>query len=237
PAELVEAVIDAAWSGPLAITERIKLMTTLPLINSTWRGTFLRMSSRDVHIPCAPYAEHYLSILRRSSPSYDVETQAYIESLCRTITFEIEYPSHAGSQMVVSHPTAKAMGNFFYFVSDEEMGFLPHLRTVRIQYHNMDTDDLFDNLPLAEFPSQVGSLDISFTFDDTLPSRLIKRFPSRCTLLPSPPWSMPYIKHLSLSGCVKDVITNMVMVCTRLEVLELTVDPVMEMVVPLPDSI
>ncbi|KAF8637618.1 hypothetical protein AX17_002687 [Amanita inopinata Kibby_2008] len=236
PAELVEAFISETWSLPLTVDERISLMKILPLVHSVWRTAYIHISSKDVHIPCASYWEHYFSIIRRECRFYDYKTQEHIESLCASITFDIEGPSAPLPTRKTSHSTAKAMSDVLYLISDQDFPALPALRRVSVHYHNMSYDDIFDNYRFVEFPAQVETLEISFSFDQDMPPFLSTALRDRQKRQLYLPWKLPSIKHLTLAGCGSSVIADMVSVCPNLEILELNLENGLKVGVAIPNS-
>ena len=227
PAELVEAFISAAWAMSLSADERISLMISLPLVNSTWKDAYTHVSSKDVHIPCASYWDHYFSILRCECPFYDRETQALIQSLCRSVTFTIEHAPAPQQGPTINYPAAKAISDMLYIVSDDqqESPFLPNLRKVAIHYHNMSFDDIFENCRLVDFPCQVNTLEIIHTFSPDTPSFLVSAMRDKCENHLNLPWRMPHIHHLTLAGVGSDYVADMITVCPNLKVLELGLAP------------
>ncbi|KAF8627809.1 hypothetical protein AX15_004234 [Amanita polypyramis BW_CC] len=225
PPELVEVFVGAAWSMPLSADDRISLMLSLSLVNSTWKCAYTRVSSKDVHIPCTSYWDHYFSILRRECPFYSKETQALVESRCRSVTFTIEHVPSPQQGPTINLSTAKAMSDMLYFVSDDQSPFLPNLRKVAIHYHNMSFDDIFENFRLVDFPSQVNTLEIIHTFSSNTPSFLVSAMRDKPGNHLSLSWRMPHIHHLTLAGVGSDYVADMVAVCPKLRVLEVGLAP------------
>ena len=237
PAELIESIVGFLWSFKLSADERISLMTTIPLFNSVWRNAYTRASSENVYIPCAAYADHFLSILHRESKFYDEETQSYFENRCRSITFVID---HLPAGSATDHPAGKAMADFLYFINDEKSLYLPNLRKVAIHYHNIGFDDIFERARLVDFPSQVTELEISHTFSPEVPSFLLSALHDNDEGHLFLAWRMPHIRHLTLGGVGSDYVANMITVCPNITSLELALTcgalkP--EVYVTIPDSL
>ncbi|KAJ6581426.1 hypothetical protein B0H19DRAFT_506118 [Mycena capillaripes] len=109
PVELVEQILFLCWVMPLSIDERITLMTSAALINSTWRAIFLRVSSRDVHIPCPSFADHFLRILRPDSLP---------NRLCRSLTIQIINKTCMAEPVATESPMEKALSRLLYRFHD-----------------------------------------------------------------------------------------------------------------------
>ncbi|KAK2463631.1 hypothetical protein APHAL10511_004382 [Amanita phalloides] len=225
PAELVEEIIKSAWSLPLCADDRIILMTSLSMVHSIWRQAYIQVSSRDVYIPCVSYHDRFLGILRRECKFYDKDTQACMESKCRSITFNIEHPPVPQVGPTIDYPAAKAMADLLYFLSDDQFPSVPNLRKIAIYYHNMNFADIFENLRLSDFPSQVVELEIFHTFSPQVPKFLVLALRNKDESHLHLFWRMPHIRHLTLVGVGCDYVANMVAVCPNLETLELWLPP------------
>jgi hypothetical protein len=229
PTELFESIVDSLWSLRLSANERVNVMTTMPLINSVWRSAYIRLSSKDVYIPCISYSVHFLSILRRGSK----ETQACFEARCRSITFLIDHPPAPQQGSTLNHPAAKVMADFLYFTSDDLFPFLSNLRKIAIHYHNMSFDDIFEYSRLVDFPSQVTELEIVHTFSPEVPRFLISALQDKDENYLNLSWRMPHITHLTLAGVGSDYVANMAIICPNLVKLELGLaDPKIYVAVP-----
>ena len=221
PAELIESIVSFLWSFQLSADERISLMTSIPLFNSVWRNAYIRASSESVYVPCASYADHFLSILRRESIFYDEETQSYFENRCRKITFLIDHPPAPQRGDTINHRAGKAMADFLYFISDGIFPYLPNLRKIAIHYHNMGYDDIYEHARLVDFPSQVTELEIFHTFSLEVPSFLLSALQDNDDGHLFLSWRMPHVRHLTLGGVGNDYVANMLTVCPNITSLEL----------------
>ncbi|PBK75441.1 hypothetical protein ARMSODRAFT_999885 [Armillaria solidipes] len=64
PPELVDIIIAEFWYSELPSKDRIAFMTACPLINSTWRDVYARITSRDIYVPTVAYLLYLASIIR-----------------------------------------------------------------------------------------------------------------------------------------------------------------------------
>ncbi|SJK99964.1 uncharacterized protein ARMOST_03275 [Armillaria ostoyae] len=64
PPELVDLIIAEFWYSELPSKDRITFMTACPLINSTWRDVYARITSRDIYVPTVAYLLYLAYIIR-----------------------------------------------------------------------------------------------------------------------------------------------------------------------------
>ena len=241
-ADLVESIVSFLWSFRLSRDERITLMTSMPLFNSTWRNAYIRAATKDVYIPCASYADHFFRILRRESKLYDKETQARHEARCRTITFAVSSPRASQRRSTTSHPASTAMADILRFISNDQFS---NMIKIAIHYHNVGFDDIFEHSRLVYFPSQVTELEIVHTFSPEMPEFLLSELRDeheenecpRC--LSDDVWCMPNIRHLTLAGVGDCYAAKMVTVCPNIVNLELDLSygPLREIYIRAPNSL
>ena len=239
PAELVESIVSFLWSFRLSRDERITLMTSMPLFNSTWRNAYIRASTKDVYIPCASYADHFFSILRGESRFYD---KARLEAGCRSITFAISLPRAPQQRSTTNHPAGIVMADILRFISDDSFSRVQNLRKIAIHYHNIGLDDIFDNSRLVDFPSQVTELEIVHTFSPEMPEFLASELRDEeeyCCPRYILQWHMPNIRYLALAGVGGCYVGKMVTACTNVVNLELDLSygPPREIFFCAPDSL
>ena len=251
-ADLIESIVSFLWSFRLSRDERITLMTSMPLFNSTWRNAYIRAATKDVYIPCASYADHFFRILRRESKFYDKETQARHEARCRTITFAVSSPRASQRRSNTSHPASTAMADILRFISNDQFSYVANMRKIAIHYHNVGFDDIFEHSRLVDFPSQVTELEIVHTFSPEMPEYLLSELRDRhkheheyepeeneCPRCLSDVWCMPNIRHLTLAGVGDCYAAKMVTVCPNIVNLELDLSygPLREIYICAPNSL
>jgi hypothetical protein len=216
PIELLEQCISAHWSSVLSVEERVYFMTTSLLVSKAWLVAFTRVSSKNVHIPCASYADQYLRLLREESPIYDEQTKALPDLLCHSMTFHIQpYPAtHLPSDHDV-HQIGCTLSNTLYAI--DTLRYVPNLRQVAIEYTDFPFDDLFDEYRLVPFPSQVTHLEVNHSFDSCTPSWLVSALREQPPRRECLQWSLPSVRHLSVSGSGDAIITDLMSACPNVE--------------------
>jgi hypothetical protein len=95
--------------------------------------------------------------------------------------------------------------------------FLPNLRRISIEYANWGLNDIFDNLRLSPFPSQVTELEIKFTTTAGM-KNVSKKYHRQTEWVP---WVLPSLTHLFILGAPAEFIMDMVDVCPNLQTLEI----------------
>ncbi|KAM6497011.1 hypothetical protein JOM56_007484 [Amanita muscaria] len=235
PNELVEAFIDTTWSLPLSAEERISLMTTLPLVNTSWRDAYSHVSSKDIHIPCAAFGHHLLHTILP-----DVRNIELCRTRCRSITFTVDHPATpvVGGDSDDGHghlsSSIDAIEDIFYAI---EYPRFPNLRRIAIHYHNANFDDIFKNTRLDGLPLQVTSLEVAHIFSPNVPPFLVLAMRHKHHAQLGIPWRMHHVKRLSLGGVGSDYVADMIAACPNLRELELNLAPHTDIFVSLPESV
>ncbi|KAG6866576.1 hypothetical protein C0991_002061 [Blastosporella zonata] len=211
PTELLEKIIFYSWSSPLSNADRIALMASSSLVNTTWKALFHRISFRDAHIPSPAYLDLFIATLAdRNSPLYP-QAQS-----CQSITLKIL----PGADKDEEPPMGKTLSTLLYFL---EFIDAPHLRTFHIEYENMsDFDDLLGCWRFLYFPIQITNLEISFS-DMNTPTpgnaHVVRQTPA---LLPLDETeadfhSLRHVKTLSLTGASDAFVEEMIACCPGAE--------------------
>ncbi|KAJ7115894.1 hypothetical protein C8R44DRAFT_216881 [Mycena epipterygia] len=219
PVELTEKILFSCWTTPLPIGERITLMTSAVSVNSIWRAIFLRVSSRDVHIPCPSFADQFLRILRQECPLVDKETRYMANRLCRSLTIQITNENiHKGVFAKRELPMEKALSSLLYRLHDPSTPVVPNLRRITIEYHDTGFDGVFDNWTLIAFPNQVTELQLSYSFSPGMPPWLRTTLRSKHERQAyTPPWTTPSVRTLTVLGASDALVSDMVMTCPNME--------------------
>ncbi|KAJ7634067.1 hypothetical protein DFH06DRAFT_676941 [Mycena polygramma] len=160
PVELIEHILSSCWAMSLSIDARVTLMTSSALVNSFWRAIFLRLSSRDVHIPSPAFADHFLCILSSDS----------VSNQCRSLTIHIVNKNYAGAPWATESPMEKALSHLLYRFHDTPASAVPNRRRISIHYRDMGFASLFNNWTLIAFPRQVTELELSYSFSSATPT-------------------------------------------------------------------
>ncbi|KNZ74632.1 hypothetical protein J132_06586 [Termitomyces sp. J132] len=137
PPELLEKIILEAWILSLSNSDRIDLMTSFLLVNSTWKTLFTRISFKDVHIPSPSYLFKYMAALA-GYPPHVLDGQPPPNKTCESIAIRIP-PAIANKRNdydgYQENPMGETLSNLLYYLD----GIIdaPNLRTIRIEYENM----------------------------------------------------------------------------------------------------
>jgi hypothetical protein len=222
PVELIEKIIFETWSSPLSADERIHFMTTSLLVNKIWADVFNRFSFKNVHILSASYLEQYLRILREDSPILGKEFRSLPDQLCESISINIEntppHPDFVPGEE--EPPMGKVLSDMLYTL--HSIPYLPNLRKITITYQNTGFNDLFDNLRLIAFPSQVTDLEINFIADSSTPSWVADALREKHTRYGSMSWSLPSIERLSFFGASDAFVADMISCCPNADMYTLS---------------
>ncbi|KAI0331440.1 hypothetical protein GY45DRAFT_1300876 [Cubamyces sp. BRFM 1775] len=250
PPELVEQIISELWAVPQSPQERTLLFKTLCRVSRMWLGLFLRVAMRDVHIPCPLFARDFLRLLPERATTqgeadlFTAEATALVNRLCRSLSFHVNGGvSPTGAP--VKEPAIKlysqtdaaptAISTVLYMVSTFE--YLPNLRHVAINYTDWGYDDLFDQLRLAIFPSQVTHLSLQYAFSGRAILPLAVYLKALYTRHRQPRFTIPTLRHLTMSGVPTEFVADMLHVCPELETVEIANPARLYVIAPLPENV
>jgi len=217
PVEIIENVISDAWVLPLSANERITLITSSLLVNKTWMTLFTRVSSKDVYIPCASYAQQFLRMLREESPIYEKHLRAIPDQFCRSLTFQVSNHNTSIRLFSNKYPMGDAITNTLYAI--QTLSYLPNLRRVSIQYNNWGFDDLLYHYRLIVFPPQVTEFELKYTYSHSIPPALIKTLRSDYLPRECLRWSMPSVRHLAILGAGESFVMHIMSTFPNVETL------------------
>ncbi|KAJ6493610.1 hypothetical protein C8R47DRAFT_920066, partial [Mycena vitilis] len=201
PVELIEHIVSSCWSMPLSIEARITLMTSSALVNSSWRAIFLRISSRDVHIPSPAFADHFLRILHSD---FKVSNQ------CRSLTIQIVDEKCMGVPCATESPMEKALSHLLYRFHDMTAPAVPNLRRISIHYRDMGFTSVFDNWTLVAFPRQITELEFSYSFSSAVRPEYKRQ-------VYAPPWTTPSVRTLTVLGASESLVLDLVLTYPNVE--------------------
>ncbi|KAJ7281615.1 hypothetical protein C8J57DRAFT_79322 [Mycena rebaudengoi] len=237
PIEIIAHILSACWALPLSPQDRITLMTSAGSVNHTWRTLFFRLSSQDVHIPCPSFADHFVRTIRGRKSSLDAhDAQATTNRLCRSLTIRITNPESNKDVLGERElPMENALSLLLYRLCDLSAPCVPNLRRISIEYHNTGFDGIFDKWTLIAFPSQVTSLELSYSFSPETPPWLIASLRAKYERqVCRPPWTTPSVRSLSVFGAGSDcLVLDILTTCQNVK--ELVTD--FTLVQPLSNSI
>ncbi|KAF8074976.1 hypothetical protein FPV67DRAFT_607951 [Lyophyllum atratum] len=221
PIELIEKIILDAWSSPLSADDRVTFMTSSLLVNKTWMALFIRISFRDVHIPCPSYLEQYMRTLAGCSSIFDEQSKSLPSILCHSVTVKIRVADTCVSPIEADEdlddpPMGKTLGKLLYELNSCHV---PNLRTLYVEYENMGFDDIFDRWRFTNFPTQITNLEISFAFDRAMAALggILRAIHERQDPYVTTKVYMPSIKQLRFSGASKAFMEDMAVCCINAE--------------------
>ncbi|CDO73268.1 hypothetical protein BN946_scf185008.g30 [Trametes cinnabarina] len=257
PPELIEKILNDLWSRPQRPRQRAALFKTICRVNHMWLGLFLRVALRHVHIPCPLFARDFLRLLPERAASqgagdlFTEEATALVNKLCRSLTFYVDGSASPSTGSGAGHTATRsesaiklfsqtdaaptAISTVLYMVSTFE--YLPGLRHVSIEYTDWGYDDLFDQLRLAIFPSQVTHLSLKYSFSAPALVPLAVYLKSLYTRHRQPHFSMPTVRYLSMSGVPTEFVADMLLVCPEVETVEIASPARLYVVAPMPQSV
>lgn len=234
PPEIIEVIVEEAWSSSLSIPERISLYTNLCLVNHTWLNIFIRVALVDVHIVSAAFADKYLYLLHEPS-GFEGETSSLLphassnaNRLCRSLTFHVDNNPNRCTTSALEpairlyadrDKAGDSVTNVLYMI--DSLDYVPNLQRVCLDYVDWGFSDVFDQMRLFPLPSQVRDLEIRYSFSKNLKAaagamrRLYWRNPHS-----RPTWQTPNVRRLTVSGAPALLVNAVVQTCPNLEVLE-----------------
>lgn len=223
PLELLERIISEAWSSPLSIEERITFITTSTLVNLAWLSAFATVSSRDVYIPSASYADHFMRQMFKADRMYKKYDLGNPELHCQSLSFTLR--SYSRPKIVrdirvhAAREEALGTGLSTTLADLRTTGCLPNLRRVAIEYIDWGTEDIFTNFRFSHFPTQVTELYLNFTRNWNGTEKTKKSTTADYWRQERVLWIMPSIRHLTVVGASAAFVADMLATCPNLETL------------------
>ncbi|KAJ7832753.1 hypothetical protein B0H14DRAFT_3142807 [Mycena olivaceomarginata] len=238
PVELITEVISTVWHMPLSRKERITLMQSSALLNSTWADIFDLVSSRDVYIPSAAFCEHFiqrlciqpsaiaspsvfrtlLNLLQGSAkPSLHPARSANLA--CRSLTIQIinaeVHPGKGGHMRLT-------MGGVLDSLLEtlDAWSLAPNLRRLSIEYLDTGFDDIFDRDALAALPLQISHLDVRYAFSVGMPTWLVESLRKKQERRRNFVWKAPGVTRLSVIGAGKNTIRDLLVTCSNVKTVD-----------------
>ncbi|KAJ7155884.1 hypothetical protein C8R46DRAFT_815347, partial [Mycena filopes] len=224
PVELLQQIINAAWNSPLSCAERITLMRSSPLVNSTWAELFDLASSRDVYIPSSAFSEHFIRRLR-DQPTTTVPTSSPARSpnlACQSITIQlVNTDLHPDKNGRIRLPMGAVLDELLETL-DARAFLAPNVRRLSIEYVDAGFDDVFQRVGLAALPPQITHLDLRYSFSPQMPTWLLAslREKQERQNLRTVGWDAPSVTHLSVAGAGESTVQDALAACPNTEVLE-----------------
>jgi hypothetical protein len=244
PAELMEAIISAAWRLPMSSNERILFMRASALVNSTWADVFDLVSSRDVYIPSGQFCDHFIQRLRTGTqppavaPPYSyfgwffdyfrgpvskpsIEQARSANLACQSITIQITNPAKCIGQKSGSPMRLPMSGVLDHLLENIDVWSLtPNLRRLSIEYVDAGFEDIFKRAGLAALPTQLTHLDLRYAFNDATPGWFVDSLRMRQERQRWIWWIAPFVTRLSVSGAGENTVQDVLRVCPNAQILE-----------------
>ncbi|TFK26187.1 hypothetical protein FA15DRAFT_654524 [Coprinopsis marcescibilis] len=165
PPELLWGVIGYAWRSEMPPRDRNSFFERNLRVNTRWTAAFLRLSGADVYISTQSFMEFYFSLLRGQplvSKFLHSQSRHTLNHLCTSVTVDI-INDRVQIELQTEEPEReKLLSDFLYRVKVLEA--LPNLKHLNARFQNVACDDLFRFNRLVDFPKQVESLSLGYTF-------------------------------------------------------------------------
>ncbi|KAF8211041.1 hypothetical protein K438DRAFT_1752771 [Mycena galopus ATCC 62051] len=238
PVELIAEIISTAWHMPLSQPERITLMRSSVLVNSTWADIFDLISSRDVYIPSAAFCDHFIHRLRRQPPAAatlsvfgrfvglfsspvksPVQMARSVNLLCQSLTIQI---TNDDVHPPRSRPMRLPMGGVLDSLLEtlDAWSLAPNMRRLSIEYVDTGFDDIFSRGGLAAIPLQTTHLDLRYSFSDAMPTWLVKSLKENQERQRHLRWKAEGIARLSVVGAGENTIRDLMVACPNVQILD-----------------
>ncbi|KAJ6580808.1 hypothetical protein B0H19DRAFT_1017280 [Mycena capillaripes] len=239
PVELLEAIISTAWHMSLSSDERITLMRSSALVNSTWADIFDLISSRDVYIPSAAFCDHFIQRLRDQTPAVPPSSSVIERFLrfrrpskpstplirrsanlaCRSLTIQIaNVDIHPDKNSRMRLPMGATLDDLLENLDARALA--PNLRRLSIEYLDAGFEDVFQRAGLAALPTQITHLDLRYSFSAETPLWLAESLRKKQERLRHIGWIARSVTHLSIVGAGENTVQDALRVCPNIQVLE-----------------
>ncbi|KAF8159670.1 hypothetical protein B0H34DRAFT_413073 [Crassisporium funariophilum] len=201
PYDVLWEVITNLWDSPLSTEERVQFMTSSLLVSKGWMNIYTRVASRSVYIPCSSFLGHFMRTIRQECLIYDATLKELPNELCQSISIDIG-PGDSESSL------GKAFSDLLYRI--KITGTLPNLRKLSVRYIDVSLDEMFNCYHFIDVPAQIESLELRY-------DGLFARHHLNLVRPSYPPWHLPFLRHLSVFGCSKTLVENIISGCPMLE--------------------
>ncbi|KAJ2915464.1 hypothetical protein MD484_g4950, partial [Candolleomyces efflorescens] len=218
PVELVFEVARHAWDSSLRPLERKALLSSALLVNTLWTAAFVAVLATEVHILDRPFMNYYLKLLNGDSViSRFAPPPQVISGICRSLTLYISNDTLPSIRSRTEPEAEKLLSDCLRTV--KKLDALPNLKALKIFFQNVSCEDIFRHHRFADFPEQVESLELEYTFTSSLPRWTI---PMPHLLPPgdNPNWILPKVRRLRVVGGFDDLM-KLVFVCPKIESFEM----------------
>ncbi|KAF9485492.1 hypothetical protein BDN70DRAFT_871145 [Pholiota conissans] len=206
PDDILWEIISQMWHSSMTPRKRVDFMESSLQINRLWMNMFTRIAYRDVYITSKIHLNRYLRILRRENPIY-LPFKDLLNTMCRTITFEIE----------PHDKTADVMADLLYMVKATNV--LPNLHTLILRYDAFSYCDVTRDYQFVDLPKRIQKLEIHFRTTPSASSwNTINQLEES-----DPPWYLPHLRRLAIFGAkdYQDIVSCYLLSCPQLHTLEI----------------
>ncbi|KAK0445249.1 hypothetical protein EV421DRAFT_1902697 [Armillaria borealis] len=128
PPEIINDILSGIWSSSMPSQERIQLMTTCSLLNSTWKAVFARIASRQIYILPTKFFEYLCSITHSQT---SIVYGYLLPNTTRSITCQPDLDSSATEMYMTLCKQRNFIGLRTYFPNVQKL----RLRLSRRQTH------------------------------------------------------------------------------------------------------
>ncbi|KAJ7483377.1 hypothetical protein FB451DRAFT_1439317 [Mycena latifolia] len=230
PIEILEKILASAWHMPLSSTDRITLMRSSMLVNSTWAEIFTFISERDVYIPSSAFCVHFIQRLRAPVPNSPAASSSFLSRFfrgfqdqrkprvrsanlaCQSLTIEIvNVDVHPDKHNRTRMPMGGVLDDLLENLDARSLA--PNLHRLTIEYPDAGFDDIFHRAALAALPSQITHLELRYAFSPKMPPWLVKSLQEKQERQRSIGLMLSSITNLAVIGAGENTVSDMLRVC------------------------
>lgn len=226
PIEIVERILRTAWLSHMSAKTRTTFMTSSVLVNKTWSAVYAKVYTQNIHITGSASAHQFLKELFNTNPNRADDSPSNMNIHCRSLSFTLD-------NRTVTKPTdalyipkfgdneklGMALSKTLYFLHDSN--YLRNLRRINIEYANWGMDDVFDHWRFVPFPGHVTELGLVYSCQGKTTAEMIESARRRYRRHKCEPWSLEYIRHLSVTGTSEGFLEDILKKTPILETLEI----------------
>ncbi|PIL28792.1 hypothetical protein GSI_08836 [Ganoderma sinense ZZ0214-1] len=246
PPKLVSLILIKLWEAPLSSHERSSSLKNISLVNRTWHALVAPIASSDVHVFSYDNA-HALSVNiyvhYHHRDRFIGDARWLAREMCHSLTFHAN-GNPLGADLSKATPAFwesfrfnQAIVNLMDAVTWYDR--LPNLRHVSIRYMDWVYNDIILQAVFGCFPRHVTHLSVhySFTAPATAPSFDTRRIQKWLREGRYRPTKFMCIRHLSLSGMPMAFMATLVLMCPKMETLEIAHPSQLAVLPPLPATL
>ncbi|PIL28782.1 hypothetical protein GSI_08826 [Ganoderma sinense ZZ0214-1] len=231
PPELVSLILIKLWEAPLSSHERSSSLRNISLVNRTWHTLIAPIASSDVHVFSYDNA-HALSeniyVHCHYRDSFIGDARWLAREMCHCLTFHAN-GNPLGADLSKATPAFwesfgfnQAIATFMYAVAWYDR--LPNLRHVSIRYTDWVYNDIVLHAEYGCFPRHVTHLSVHHSFSapacaPSFDTPIIQKWVRGRGR--HPPTNFGCIRHLLLSGMPMAFMATLVLMCPKMETLEI----------------